>query len=69
MQNNQRRRPMQAGDIKSQWLKEKEKPQQEHKPAEQQGAPKEGVEHKRRHRGGRRTHRGGGGKPQAPKAE
>lgn len=28
MQNKQRRRPMQAGDIKSQWLKEKEKPQQ-----------------------------------------
>ena len=47
----------------------KDKPQQEHKPAELQGAPKEGGEHKRRHRGGRRTHRGGGGKPQAPKAE
>ncbi len=45
----------------------KDKPAQQ--PPEGQKAPKEGGEHKRHHRGGRRPHRGGkpqGDKPQAP---
>ena len=49
----------------------KDKPvQQNAKPADSAHAPKaEGGEHKRRHRGGRRNHRGGGNRPQSDKPQ
>ena len=47
----------------------KDKPQQDGKPADAAQPVKAEGEHKRRHRGGRRNHRGGGNKPQTPKAE
>ncbi len=47
----------------------KDKPLQEAKPENAAQPPKPEGERKRRHRGGRRNHRGGGNKPQAPKAE
>ena len=64
---NSKPRPQQ--DKSKNQQPKKDKPQQAQKPAEGQQPAKESSEHKRRHRGGRRSHRGSGNKPQGDKAQ